>query len=125
MQTLTEKRIKALADARSILDGAKSAGRGMNAEEVRRYDKFVADADACKATIDREATADRLDDEARARVPAAVIDGAYGAVSDETGSLVVLGKAQRCVDAVRSGGCAYASDIARGERLSLGKIVLA
>jgi hypothetical protein len=121
--TLTEKRLKALNDARGILDTAKAQNRGMHAEEVRRYDAFIAEADSLRATIDRETTADRLDNEARNRVPDCIRDTDRRNAIDP--DAIVLTKDQRCADYVRSRDVAYASETARGERLSLGKIVLA
>jgi HK97 family phage major capsid protein len=119
--TLNEKRLKAIQDARAILDAAKASGRAMSADEVRRYDAFMADADSLATTLNRERAADDADREARYTVPAAIRDGAPGSGDAD----IVLSKEQRCVDAVRKAGCAYASETARGERLSLGKIVLA
>jgi hypothetical protein len=124
MTTFLEKRLKAIADARLILDTAKAQSRGMNADEVIRYDLFMAESDRLKASIDRENVQTQLDADASSRA------GQFREVakpngSSDAGSSIALGKAERCVDAVRKSGCAYAAETARGERLSLGKIVLA
>jgi hypothetical protein len=66
---LNEKRLNSIKSARAILDVAKKEGRGMNGDEVARYDAFMSEADTLKATIDRERTANERDAESRARVP--------------------------------------------------------
>jgi len=71
----------------------------MSADEVRRYDAFMADSDAIKAMIDRENAANALDAAARDNVPTAIRDN--GAASSED-SAPVLTKEQRCVDATGS-----------------------
>ncbi len=121
--TFTEKRLKAIADARQILDAAKAQNRGMNADEVTRYDAFMAESDTLKATIERESVQTQLDRDASNRAaPFRANDGKQSADKDAS---ITLRQDQRVVDAVRNAGCAYASETARGERLSLGKIVLA
>ena len=62
LRELREKRAKAVADARAVLDAAEAAGRAMNGEEQRSWDGFMADADTLKATIERR---ERLEDEER------------------------------------------------------------
>lgn len=73
---LQEQRTKAIADARAILDSAKSQKRGMNADEVRRYDALMAEADSLKATIERENAQSELDNDARRRSLAASANNA-------------------------------------------------
>jgi HK97 family phage major capsid protein len=53
---LNEKRVKLVADARQIVDRANAEGRSaLSADELTKYDAIMADVDALKATIDRQA----------------------------------------------------------------------
>ena len=54
LQKLQDRRLKAIADARAILDKAKAENRDLNAEERANYDKAFAEQGALKDTIDLE-----------------------------------------------------------------------
>lgn len=59
LQELREKRMKLVTDARSIMEGAKSAGRDMNAEENQRFDTMMSDSDRLKKDIEDGEKAER------------------------------------------------------------------
>lgn len=51
---LRDQRGKAIADARAIVDKADTEKRGMTAEEIGQYDKYMADEKRLKEQIDQE-----------------------------------------------------------------------
>ena len=54
-KVLHEKRLKAIADARTILETAKRDGnRALSANEASKFDAFMVEADSIKAQVDRE-----------------------------------------------------------------------
>ena len=63
IQELMEKRAKAIADARAILDGAESEERDLTDDENKRYDKFIIEAGELKGKIDRESRQQELERE--------------------------------------------------------------
>lgn len=54
IKKLMEKRAKALADARAILNKADAEGRSLTAEEQTQYDAFDHEIDSLNADIERE-----------------------------------------------------------------------
>jgi HK97 family phage major capsid protein len=67
---LRTKRDGILAEARAILDAAKSAERGMSAEETATFDAKVAEADGLTATMERDAKLEADTVSSRAKLPA-------------------------------------------------------
>lgn len=59
LQELREKRMKLVTDARSVMEGAKAAGRDMNAEESQRFDTMMSDSDKIKKEIEDGEKAER------------------------------------------------------------------
>ncbi|HVK21377.1 MAG TPA: phage major capsid protein [Actinokineospora sp.] len=51
---LRQKRAKAAADARALMDTAQAAGRALTGEEERQFDAHMDDADGFERTIKRE-----------------------------------------------------------------------
>jgi HK97 family phage major capsid protein len=64
---LRDKRGKAIADARAILDTAGE--KGLSAEDAAKYDAFMADAAALKTQIGRVEQQEAIEAEERSRVP--------------------------------------------------------
>src|SRR5687768_7601582 len=127
--TLNEKRLKAIADARAILDRAKADnGRGMTEDETRQFDAFMSDADNLKAQIDRE---NRLADREHPPMSAEERSLYERAISitrrrDHTRAekdSVALAPEARVADVVRDRDVPYAAE-SRSERLSLGAILV-
>ena len=54
MNELRQKRSKAIADARSILEAARGQGRAMTSEEDTNYGKYIKDAQDLKGQITNE-----------------------------------------------------------------------
>lgn len=63
LMELRDKRGKAIADARAILDAAEGEKRELTSEEDASYKALVESAGKIKESIDREETQDRLDKE--------------------------------------------------------------
>jgi HK97 family phage major capsid protein len=54
IKNLMEQRAKSLANARAILDAAEKEGRGMNADEQEKYNRFDTEVDEFSARIKNE-----------------------------------------------------------------------
>jgi HK97 family phage major capsid protein len=67
---LRTKRDGLLAEARAILDAAKTAERGMSVDETATFDAKVAEADGLTATMERDAKLETEQVSNRAKLPA-------------------------------------------------------
>src|SRR5712691_7932400 len=69
IKELSEKRVKLVADARAVLDKAKTEKRDMTAEENKQYDDIFKDVDGLRDKIDAanegEKRSKRLEEEER------------------------------------------------------------
>ncbi|MCC6699107.1 MAG: phage major capsid protein [Candidatus Hydrogenedentes bacterium] len=80
LKQLTERRVKAIKDARALLEKAEGEKRAMTAEENTAWDKFMAEAEECRAAIEQEQRQLAAEAElaAAANDPLALRDGAGG-----------------------------------------------
>lgn len=80
LKQLTERRVKAIKDARALLEKAEGEKRAMSAEENTAWDKFMAEAEECRAAIEQEEKqiAAEASLAAAANEPLALRDGAQG-----------------------------------------------
>lgn len=70
---LNERRLKAIADARAIVDAAGDAG--LSAEDAQKYDAHMAEASRYKEAIERVKVLEELEAEERNRAPEVVVRG--------------------------------------------------